>query len=135
VNNPIADIAIRSDTITHLWEKGQAIIDRDGRPLDRETAIKLIDFMWTTIDETFDYSSRNVAAIPADRSLYDHFTTELEKSGFTQREKDSCLELSKIWGAYIGAPVDKQSLKFFFLEEGLEGSALYPSHGTLERRN
>ena len=88
-------------------------------------AIKAIDFMWMNIDKAFEYSRTNVDAIPPSKSLWDYFEEEVEKTGFSDVEKDACLELSKLWGAYIGAPIDRQSLKFFFLEECIDGSEHY----------
>ena len=120
--NPIADISALSKSITHSWEGGQAIIDRNGHPVDKKMATKAIDFMWMTIDRAYKYSRTNIDTIPSSKSLWDFFVEELEKTGASQAEKEACLELSKLWGAYIGAPINRQSLKFFFLEECIDGS-------------
>lgn len=121
-HNPIADIGKLSKTVTHSWDGGQAVIDKDGRPLNKKMTTKAIDFMWMTIDKAFEYSRKNLDTIPSSKSLWDYFVEELEKTEFNQLEKESCLELSKLWGSYIGAPIDRQSLKFFFMEECIDGS-------------
>lgn len=90
--------------------------------MDKETTNKTVDFMWTTIENAFEYSRRHADTLSPKESLYDFFCTEIEKSELSESQKADCLELSKLWGAYIGDPVDRQSLKFFFLEECLEGS-------------
>lgn len=90
-------------------------------------AEKLADFMWETIEGAFAFSQKNTANIPATKSLYGYFKDKLAETNFTPWEKEATLELSKLWGSYIGSPIDRQSLKFFFLEECLEGGMLtYP---------
>lgn len=123
-HNPIVDISKRTNTLTQSWDGPQTIIDSSGEELDAETTGKLSDFMWTTVDKALAYSQNHAATIPSDLSLFDYFREELEKTTFTKREREACLELSKLWGSYIGSPVDRQSLKFFFLEECLEGSTV-----------
>ncbi|KAI1949153.1 hypothetical protein LOZ57_002521 [Ophidiomyces ophidiicola] len=124
-DNPIVGLSKRSSTVTHSWDGMQAIIGSSGQPVDPITAAKLSEFMWTTVDKALAYSQHHGATIPVDLSLFDYFREELEKTSFTKSEQETCLELSKLWGSYIGSPVDRQSLKFFFLEECLEGTNLF----------
>jgi hypothetical protein len=84
--------------------------------------VKLAEWMWTIIDEAFEYSNRYKDIIPADKSLLDFCHEQIEKTNFTQEEKDACIEFSRFWGAYVGDPIERQSLKFFCLEECIEGS-------------
>lgn len=108
--------------MTDSWEGLQTTFDTDGRLLDPARSAKVADFIWTTIDRAFTLSQKDCANIPASKSLLDFFREELAQSGFSQAEKDACLESAKMWGAYIGSPIERQSLKFFLLEECLEGS-------------
>ena len=39
----------------------------------------------------------------------------------TAKERELVLGMSQMWGAYVGDPVDRQSLKFFFLEDCING--------------
>ncbi|TPX23246.1 hypothetical protein DIZ76_012572 [Coccidioides immitis] len=124
-NNPIVSISKHTKTVTHSWDGPQAIIDSSGRLLDAQDATKFSEFTWETIDKALDHSRKNAATIPPNLSLCDYIREELEKTTFSQSEKEACMELSKSWGAYIGSPVDRQSLKFFFLEECLDGTNLF----------
>ncbi|EEQ30036.1 conserved hypothetical protein [Microsporum canis CBS 113480] len=124
-NNPLVEISQRSGTVTDSWEGPQATFDTAGRPLDPALCARVADFMWTTIDRAFTLSQKDSASIPPGKSLLDFFRDELAQTGFSQMEKDACLESSKMWGAYIGSPIERQSLKFFFLEECLEGTNLF----------
>lgn len=121
-NNPIADLSTSSKTITHAWGGLQNVIDTSGEPLDEKLIGKISDFIWTTVEDAYEYSRSNKNSIPADKSLFDFIKERLEKAEFSEVEKEKCLELSKLWGSYIGSPIDRQSLRFFFLEECLEGS-------------
>lgn len=98
------------------------IFDQDGSRLDEEMVQKAAEFMWSTIDEAFIYSNQNKDAISPDRSLLDYFREKLDQTDFTADEKRVCLESCKLWGAYVGDPVSRQSLKFFHLEECIDGS-------------
>lgn len=46
--------------------------------------------------------------------------------GEEERKKEIWLSMAEMWGTFIGSPVTRQSLKFFFLEEPLEGGE-YPT--------
>ena len=39
----------------------------------------------------------------------------------TAKERELVLGMSQMWGAYVGDSVDRQSLKFFFLEDCING--------------
>ncbi|KAK2735923.1 hypothetical protein FQN57_001063 [Myotisia sp. PD_48] len=121
-NNPIAEICKKTNTLVESWDSSPLVIDQFGGRLNATLHDKISDFLWTTIDRAFEYSRKNCANIPASKSLLDYFHEELEKTNFVELEKEACLEMSKMWGAYIGSPIEKQSLKFFLLEECLEGS-------------
>ncbi|PGH00943.1 hypothetical protein GX51_05492 [Blastomyces parvus] len=124
-NNPIADLSNSSKTITHAWGGLQNVIDTSGEPLDERLIRKISDFIWTTVEDAYEYSRLNKEIIPADKSLFDFIKEQLEKAEFSEAEKEKCIELSKLWGSYIGSPIDRQSLRFFFLEECLEGTNLF----------
>lgn len=78
--------------------------------------------MWTTVDKGFDYSTKYKDTIPPEMSLFDFCCQQLEQTDFTVEEKTACKEFAKFWGAYVGEPVERQSMKFFCLEECIEGS-------------
>lgn len=75
-----------------------------------------------TIDEGFEYSTKHKDQIPADMSLFEFCRERVEKTDFAPAEKALCLEFCKLWGAYVGEPVERQSMRFFCLEECIEGS-------------
>ncbi|OKL61598.1 hypothetical protein UA08_03159 [Talaromyces atroroseus] len=119
--NPIDQISRVSNTTTCEWDGRETIYDTSGKLLDEATTMKLAEWMWTTIDEGFEYSTKKQDHIPPSMSLYDFCCQQLEKTSFTVEEKAACKEFAKFWGAYVGEPVERQSMKFFCLEECIEG--------------
>lgn len=113
---------MRSNTTTCEWDGRETIFDTAGKPYDDVTTTKLAEWMWTTIDKAFEYSNKYKETISASKSLFDFCREQVEKTDFTKEEKEACLEFSRFWGAYVGDPIEKQSLRFFCLEECIEGS-------------
>lgn len=122
-------IARDTGTILHAWDEEQNVIDSQGSPLDPDEASEYGRLLWDDglIAAAFKYSNEHSKSIPASRSLYDFFE-EKAKDLFTdlpsldaERKRKTLLQTVCMWGAYVGSPVDRQSLKFFFLEECIEG--------------
>ena len=122
--NPIATIAETTKTTMEDFEGNQAFISMDGSPIDDNTATKISEFVWMTIDKAFKYSNAHKDSIPPERSLFDFFLDQVEKANLTPKEKKWCIETCRQWGAYVGDPIERQSLKFFCLEECIDGSTL-----------
>ncbi|KAF7593603.1 hypothetical protein BBP40_011121 [Aspergillus hancockii] len=120
--NPIAAIAELTKTTVEDFEGNQVIISTDGSYLNDDTATKISEFLWTTIEEAFEYSNIHKDTIPPERSLFEFFQEKVEKADFTLEEKKLCIETSRLWGAYVGDPIERQSLKFFCLEECIDGN-------------
>lgn len=95
---------------------------QDGQPVHDDINSKVQEFVWTTISEAFEYSNRLGESIPAQQSLLDFFRERVQQSDFSEEEQSLCLDACKLWGAYVGDQVDRQSLKFFRLEECVGGS-------------
>lgn len=127
--NPILRIAKESGTELHAWDEQDAVFDFEGRPLDAAEAEEYGRLLWDEglIAEAFEYSERHSESIDPKRSLFDFFE-ETVQSLFTNmpenvasRKRQTLLQMSQMWGAYVGSPVQRQSLKFFWLEKTIEG--------------
>ncbi|KAJ5601726.1 hypothetical protein N7510_011260 [Penicillium lagena] len=121
-NNPIMSIAEATKTTTHDPEGENILLSRDGAVVDADLATKASEFMWTTIEQAFEYSNKHGESIPAGRSLFNFFQEKVQQTGFSPAEQELCLDACKLWGAYVGDPIERQSLKFFCLEECTDGS-------------
>ncbi|KAL1978665.1 hypothetical protein VTN31DRAFT_1524 [Thermomyces dupontii] len=124
-SNPIYELSVATNTTTYDPDGHQLMFDPTGKPLDQAMATRISEWMWTMVDEGFEYSTNHKDEIPANMSLFDFFRERLETTNFTPSEKSACLNYCKLWGAYIGEPVERQSLKFFHLEECIEGTNLF----------
>ncbi|KAF2220428.1 hypothetical protein BDZ85DRAFT_204065 [Elsinoe ampelina] len=127
--NPIQKLAEKTGTKLQGWDEAQKIFDTNGKAISDEEAAEYGGLLWDDglITKAFKYSEEHTDSIPSDRSLFDHFTEQVETL-FTdldpkeaQRRRTTLLNICRMWGAYVGSPVERQSLKFFWLEECIEG--------------
>ncbi|KAM0719647.1 hypothetical protein Q7P37_003778 [Cladosporium fusiforme] len=132
-DNPIMQLARETDTKLHAWDEEQSVIDSSGKPLSSEEAEEYGRLLWDDglIGAAFKYSNEHGQSIPASRSLYDFFE-EKAKELFTDlapvkagRKREQLLKS-------VGSPVQRQSLKFFWLEECIEGENPFVA-GTYEK--
>ncbi|KAJ5103397.1 hypothetical protein N7532_003926 [Penicillium argentinense] len=120
--NPIMDIADATKTIARDPEGRNISISCDGQLVDEQLTTKAAEFIWTTIEKAFEYSNHHGDSIPVERSLFDFIQEHVQKTNFSDKEKKLCLDSCKLWGAYVGDPIERQSLKFFRLEECIDGN-------------
>ena len=123
------EIARKTKTQLHAWDERQTIVDVDGSSLSADEAALYGQLLWDDglIAEAFRYSENNKDTIPASQSLFDFFK-EKAQSMFTDleteeaaRRRRTLLNVASMWGAYVGSPIETQSLKFYWLEECIEG--------------
>jgi monoamine oxidase len=125
-NNPILDLAKETHTDTHSWGEKFNLFDEYGHYVRDEETAEYNEIMWMIIGEAFKHSNEEGASIPVSQSLYDFFISRL-KEHLPATEKDNekkrkiLLQMSKMWGGFVGSTIEKQSLKFFWLEETIEG--------------
>ncbi|KAJ5577566.1 uncharacterized protein N7459_006530 [Penicillium hispanicum] len=120
--NPIMTIAEATKTITYDPQGGMLAFSREGLPLTEDVATRVSEFVWSTISEAFEYSNTHAETIPPERSLYNFFEEKVEQTQLSSQEKQLVLDGCKLWGAYVGDSIERQSLKFFRLEECVDGS-------------
>jgi hypothetical protein len=135
VNNPLLDIAKETGTVTKSWGEDTTLFDEDGELLSEDEAREYMGVVWGIILEGFQYSIKNTQTIHPDESLHDFFLKKVQEkfpisaSGDNERKQKIVMQISQMWGAYVGGPVEKQSLKYFWLEECLDGGESPPCSG------
>ena len=122
-NNPILDLAKETNTPTHTWEEQTNIFDETGKAL--KNGNPLMEAVWGIIVEAFKHSGKNTAEIDPEESLYDFFISK-SRDVFTGQDdagqqRKILLQMAELWGAFVGSPVQRQSLKYFWLEECIDG--------------
>jgi hypothetical protein len=116
-HNPLLRIAEETKTVLHSWNGKSKIYDENGQAVESSKADQLSDLVWEIVNEALKYSEENCDQIPETMSLFDFFS-ERARELFPQDEENRklLLDMSQMWGAYIGHPVEKQSLKFAWME-------------------
>jgi hypothetical protein len=115
------------------WDGRQAVFDSYGHPMSDEDCAENTELVWTIIEQAMKYSNDHSAEIPADRSLYDFFREKLKEMFPAQqktheeadRKQETVLQMAEMWGAFVGSPIQTQSLKYFWLEECIDGENLF----------
>ncbi|KAF2197221.1 amine oxidase [Delitschia confertaspora ATCC 74209] len=132
-DNPILDLAKETRTITNTWDGRQSIFDQLGKLIPEKDALEYGELVWTVIEQAMKYSNENTASIPATMSLWDFFQekvkefypSEMGEDGETNKKGETLLKIAEMWGAFVGSPIQRQSLKFFWLEECIDGENLF----------
>ena len=127
------DLARDTGTVTHSWDGRQALFDPKGSRVPDEEAAHYYEAFWTIIADAFKYSHEQSSSIPANQSLLDFFKAKISETlgkddGVDVKSPEAealMLRLAESWGPIVGSPTDMQSLKFFWLEECLEGANLF----------
>ena len=93
------------------------MLSPEGHLIDEEIASKIREFVSESVAEAFQYSNQQKENISAKTSVLSFFQEKLDDTDFSDAEKQLCLELLRFEGAGIGESIERQSLKFFSLEE------------------
>ena len=94
----------------------------------------LSELMWSIIADAFKYSNESPDISP-NRSLKDYFVEEVSKRDLNQNDTRIVLQMAEIWGGFIGDHVEHQSLRYFWLEECIDGGMLAAEFVTDRRPN
>jgi len=140
-NNPILDLAKQTNTNTMNWDGRQSVFDHMGNAVSEKEAAENTEIVWSIIERAMKYSNEESGTIPADRSLYDFFEEQVVKmfgdeTAGAQAKRRTILQMAEMWGAFVGSPIQTQSLKFFWLEECIDGENLFVAetyHKVLEK--
>ncbi len=93
-------------------------------------AAKNTEHVWSIIEQAMKLSNEHSATIPAEKSLYDYFQEQVVKifsnnDDDTKKQQQTILQMAEMWGAFVGSPIQRQSLKLFWLEECIDGENLF----------
>lgn len=125
-HNPILDLAKQTETVTHSLEEASTVFCEDGTQLSKDESMELGGTVWGIILEAFQESNRNGANIPCHTNLYDYFEKKVKEKfpdgkGDSELKRKLVLQSSEMWGAFVGNKIQRQTMKFFWLEECIDG--------------
>jgi hypothetical protein len=113
------------------WDGRQSVFDALGNHMSDKEAAENIEHVWTIIEKAMKLSNDDSASIPVDKSLYDYFEEQIadmfpsDKGDDARKKQQTILNMAEMWGAFVGSPIQTQSLKFFWLEECIDGENLF----------
>jgi hypothetical protein len=120
--HPIYKLASDTNTPLHSWNNKQLIYDSAGKPLPDETTDRLSTLLWEIIEDGFRFSQAahekgEGTSIPSGDSLQDFVKRRAEQLVPDENERRLLVQMSEMFGAYVGEPIWKQSLRFAWMEE------------------
>lgn len=99
------------------------MFDEEGKLIP--DGVELMEEMWGIVVEAFKISAAETDVLDPEKSLFDFFQEKVSAlfsdTTDSERRRKIVLQLAEIWGAFVGSPVTTQSLKFFWLEECIDG--------------
>lgn len=130
-DNPMLDLAKQTGTAVGTWDVASYVFNESGNLLPVAEGEKYSSLVWDIIQDAFVHSNKSSADIDEKLSLLDFFKEKVaekipESEDDFQKKREMVLKMSEMWGTFIGSPVGQQSLKFFWLEECIEGGELRP---------
>ena len=123
--NPIVELAKETGTPLHRWKESTILVDSEGHLVSSRDSNDALKQVWNILEAAIDHSTQYSANIHSSESLYDFFKSwcerECSRGRMTRQEVELTLGMSQMWGAYVGDQVERQSLKFFYLEDCIDG--------------
>lgn len=93
--------------------------------------MKLAESLVTALQDlevrAFQYSDENFDQIEESLSLLDYLKEQIPLLESDPQKQALLMDLAYSWGGYTGECIDKQSLKFMFLEECISGGKPFPA--------
>jgi phytoene dehydrogenase-like protein len=125
-NNPIMNLVTLTQTPTVSWDGQMCVFDEHGQLFPAKDGDQCFEIMWDIILAAFKHSEKYSASIDPEENLLDFFQAKVpefvpETVDDHKRKREVVLQMAELWGAFVGSPITRQSLKFFWLEECLEG--------------
>jgi hypothetical protein len=141
-DNPILELAKQTGTVAGTWDSESSVVSDLGVLVPRKEAEKYSTLMWNVIEAAFSYSNTHSASIDSRESLWEFFQREVPKripdsEPEFEEQRKTVFQIAESWGAFVGNHIFTQSLKYFWLEECIEGgqySKRPPYYSQADRR-
>lgn len=123
--NPIVELAKETGTPLHRWKESTLLVDGEGHLVASFEANKALKQVWAILEAAIEHSTNGNEDIHYSENLYSFFESwcdrALQAGDMNRQEVELVLGMSQMWGAYVGDSVELQSLKYFYLEDCIEG--------------
>lgn len=130
--NPLLRLAEDTHTPLHRWNGKTMIYDEQGQLVESGRADRLSSAVWDIVEDALRHSEESGHDIPETLSLHDQVARRAADVFPDCRDDQRLLvQMAQMWGAYIGDPPSKQSLRFAWLEKCCVGEEVILT-GTFE---
>ncbi|KAG6037004.1 hypothetical protein E4U41_005356 [Claviceps citrina] len=125
-DNPILEIAESTGTPVRSLDHDTWAYTSAGVLLPREEGNQCSTMVWDVVQQAFGHSHDSGPETDRNKSLLDFFHERIpqlipDTDPDHERRRKIVLDMAEMWGAFVGSPVSRQSLKYFWLEECIEG--------------
>ena len=123
-DNPLLDIAKKTETPLHSWNEYINLYDPAGNLLSNDKAVEIDEPRWRLVEEAMAFSAAHENDIAKSDSLIDFVAKRVRQVLPDEADQALLLGMVEMWGNYIGDPISRQSLKFVWMEECCGGEEL-----------
>jgi monoamine oxidase len=125
--NPFVTLAGKVRATTMACGAVDSICDSNGDWLSRDMARHLYKEVWEILEMAIEKSQKESTSLSDSEKMMDfvHHEVKRRRSKATQPEpelyENLMLQITEMWGAFMGDECERQSLKNLWLDAGLEG--------------
>ena len=123
-NNPMLSLAESVGSKLSSSVGTTNVYDSKGVLMNSQEVLNGFEVFWEIVEDAFKYSNENCEGIASNLSLKDFFQERLESSLLDEKVQNTILQLAEMWGGFIGDLFERQSLKWVWLEECLDGGRI-----------
>jgi hypothetical protein len=102
-----------------------SIFTTSGKWIETNHAKDLYQTVWDILDEGYQYSAANSQSIPSSARMIDFFGEKVAAGKYDSKCQERLLQIVEMWGTFMAAECENQSLKFFWLEQGIDGGECF----------
>lgn len=117
----MVDLAEKTGSTLSLSGAVSSIYDIHGNRLDPDIATQRYDTVWSFLDQAISHSLENSRTVSPHAKMADFFEDKVKHEIHDVDHQRLLRQVVKMWGAFMGNDYENQSLKNFWLEQGLEG--------------
>ncbi|KAF2224968.1 amine oxidase [Elsinoe ampelina] len=123
--NPIVRLAHDANAVTSACNVVSSIFGPSGKVMPQANAKALYEEVWRILDMLCEQSRTELYSIPASERMMDRFRTRVTDGDYDIDTQHQLLDIVEMWGAFMGGDCESQSMRFYWMDEGIEGDNLF----------
>ena len=110
------------------------VFEPNGTTMPEDLVASGLEAVWAFIEDAFKYSNEECLNINPNLNLKDFFHKKLAEGTLSKDQQARVLLLAEMWGSFIGDSWERQSLRWFWLEECLDGGETSRSKPLVQKK-